>query len=47
MGRTTGWGRRPHAILYLLYTIGVGAEEYYSKIGNNEIAAIAGTVMAP
>ena len=37
MGRTTGWGRRPHLIKYLLYMIGVSAEKYKRKIGNNEI----------
>ena len=31
----------------LTLMIGVGAEEYNSNIGNNEIAAIAGTVMVP
>ena len=37
----------PHLIQYLLSMIGVSAEGYYSKIGNNEIAAIAGIVMVP
>ena len=48
MGKTTGWGRRPHLVQYLLQMIGVSAEEYNTKVGNNEIAAIAGTdVMVP
>ena len=32
---------------YLLQMIGVDAEEDSHKIGNNEIRAIAGTVMVP
>ena len=47
LGRTTGWGRMPYLIQYILSMIGVSAEEYYRKIGNNEIGAIAGTVMVP
>ena len=47
MDRTTGWGRKPHLIQYLLWMIGVSAEEDSSKIGNNEIATIAGAAMVP
>ena len=45
MGRTPDWGGMPHLIQSMLKMIGVSAEEYNSKIGNNEVAVIAGTVM--